>query len=427
MQVPECFSYLTDPRIIISTRLFMRKIHYGWVVVAVGSLVLFSCFGLARYAYSMLIPAMQAGLGLTYDKMGFIGTGNFIGYLISVLLAPRVMRRMTPRITISAGLLLLSVCMLCISISNSLALILLLYLVVGVGSGLANIPMMALITYWFRSEQRGRAAGLVIGGNGFGIMLAGFLVPMLNRQFGATGWRTGWLVLGLICLAVAVLAALVLRNNPGELGLEPVGKPVVAKTGQFADREHRGDGAVLLRLGLLYLVFGATFMVYGTFMVTTMVKEYGLSEAGAGYYWSWVGFFSLFSGVGFGALSDRIGRKWGLSIVFLVQSVAYLLAGLKAGSILLAVSIVLYGVAVFAIPAIMAAAIGDYLGVSRAASAFATVTIFFAVGQSIGPSVAGMIAKGTGTFGTAYLIASLLTLSAAVFAATLPSPRGEGS
>jgi hypothetical protein len=75
----------------------------------------------------------------------------------------------------------------------------------------------------------------------------------------------------------------------------------------------------------------------------------------------------------------------------------------------------------------MAAAIGDYLGVSRAASAFATVTIFFAVGQSIGPSVAGMIAKGTGTFGTAYLIASLLTLSAAVFAATLPSPRGEGS
>lgn len=404
----------------------MKKIHYGWVVVAIGSLVLFSCFGLARYAYSMLIPAMQAGLGLDYDKMGFIGTGNFVGYLVSVVLAPLVMRRFTPRITISVGLLLLSVCLLCIGISNSYVLALMLYLVVGIGSGLANIPMMALITYWFRSEQRGRAAGLVIGGNGFGIMLAGFLVPLLNREFGVQGWRAGWLVLGLVCMTVAVLAALFLRNNPGEVGLEPVGKPVVAQSGQFADRERRGDGAILLRLGLLYLVFGATFMVYGTFMVTTMVKEYGLTEARAGYYWSWVGFFSLFSGVGFGSLSDRIGRKWGLCIVFLVQSVAYLLVGMKMGSALLAASIVLYGVAVFAIPAIMAAAIGDYLGVSRAASAFATVTIFFAVGQSIGPASAGMIAKSTGTFSPSYLIASLLTLSAAVFAATLPSPCGEG-
>lgn len=402
-----------------------EKVHYGWVIVAIGSLILFSCFGLARYAYSMLIPAMQAGLTLSYDRMGFIGTGNFVGYLVSVVLAPMVMRRFTPRITISAGLLILSVCMVLISISSSFAPILALYLVVGAGSGFANIPMMALMTYWFRSEQRGKAAGLVIGGNGFGIMLAGFLIPLLNRQFGPNGWRSGWLVLGLICMTVAFLAALILRNNPGELGLEPVGKAVAAQPGQFADRERKGDGAILLRLGLLYLAFGATFMIYGTFIVTTMVKEYGLTEARAGLYWSWVGFFSLFSGVGFGALSDRIGRKWGLAIVFLVQSAAYLLAGLKAGSLLLGVSIVLYGVAVFAIPAIMAAAIGDYLGVSRAASAFATVTIFFAVGQSIGPAVAGMIAKGTGTFSTAYLLASALTLAAGAFASTLPPPRGD--
>jgi MFS family permease len=71
----------------------------------------------------------------------------------------------------------------------------------------------------------------------------------------------------------------------------------------------------------------------------------------------------------------------------------------------------------------MAAAIGDYLGLSRAASAFATVTLFFAVGQAVGPSVAGVMAKTTGSFCMAYLLSGLLTGVAAVFAAVMPEPR----
>ena len=58
------------------------RFHYGWIIVLVGFLVLFACFGLARYAYAMLLPAMQSGLQLSYDQTGYIGTGNFTGYLL---------------------------------------------------------------------------------------------------------------------------------------------------------------------------------------------------------------------------------------------------------------------------------------------------------------------------------------------------------
>jgi MFS family permease len=404
----------------------LRPFHYGWVIVATGALVLFACFGLARYAYAMLLPGMQASLGLPYDRLGFIGTGNFLGYLAAVVLSPLVLRRARPRALITAGLALLGTCLLGMSRSHSFAALFLLYALVGVGSGFANIPLMALVTYWFRSEQRGKAAGLVIGGNGAGIIVAGFLVPLLNRSLGAEGWRSGWLLLGLVALATAGAAAAFLRNHPAELGLEPVGRPLPPGAAALTPRERRGDGALLLRLGLLYLAFGATFMVYGTFIVTTMVREYGFSEAKAGLYWSWVGFFSLFSGVGFGALSDRIGRKRGLALVFAVQTAAYLLAGLRLGGAALVASIVLYGLAVFAIPAIMAATVGDYLGPARAATAFATVTIFFAGGQAAGPGGAGLIAQATGSFTAAYLLAALLTAAAALLAATLPPPAGEG-
>jgi MFS family permease len=402
------------------------RFHYAWVIVAIGFLVLFSCFGLARYAYAMLLPAMQAGLSLPYDAMGFIGTGNFVGYLLAVMLAPKVMARLQPRLTIALGLLLVGSCLVGMSRAHSFATAFSLYLLTGMGSGFANIPMMALVAYWFRSERRGGAAGLIIGGNGAGIVLAGYLIPFLNRVAGADGWRTGWLVLGGLCLAVAAAAALLVRNHPADLGLEPLGRPLPGTEEQLRPVEHRGDGMILLRLGLLYLIFGATFMVYGTFIVTTMVKEYGFSEAKAGFYWSWVGFFSLFSGVLFGTLSDRIGRKWGLAIVLALQTLAYLLAGLKPGNSLLGASIVLYGLVVFAIPAIMAAAVGDYLGLSRAATAFATITLFFAFGQSIGPALAGLMGKATDSFRYAYLLAAALTGVGALFATTLPPPRSGG-
>ena len=71
---------------------------------------------------------------------------------------------------------------------------------------------------------------------------------------------------------------------------------------------------------IAYLAFGATFMIYGTFIVTTMINEYHLDAKVAGAYWSWVGGFSLFSGLAFGTLSDRIGRRRGLLAVFVVPT-----------------------------------------------------------------------------------------------------------
>ncbi|HYQ92242.1 MAG TPA: YbfB/YjiJ family MFS transporter, partial [Candidatus Competibacteraceae bacterium] len=89
----------------------------------------------------------------------------------------------------------------------------------------------------------------------------------------------------------------------------------------------------------------------------------------------------------------------------------------------LVISIILYGCAVFAIPAIMAAAVADYLGLHRAATAFATVTVFFAAGQTLGPAGAGLLAKLGNGFSLAYIIAALLTFSAALFALNLPRPK----
>ena len=399
------------------------RFHYGWVIIALGFLVIFVALGLARFAYAVFLPGMHGGLGLSYQQLGFIGTSNFAGYLFAVIFTPFLIRRLQHRATVSVGLTLISLCMFGIGKSGSFAAIAVLYTLVGVGGGFANVSMMVLLPHWFRSQKRGTAAGIVCGGSGLGIIFSGFLIPLLNRELGADGWRSGWLIFSGISLSVAAGVAFFLRNTPAEMGLEPMGDAATLTPEQLKPRDEKGKGRILLRLGLLYGLFGMTFMVYGTFIVATMVKEFGFTESKAGLYWSWVGLFSLFSGVSFGTLSDRIGRNRGLALVFLVQTVSYLLAGSRLGGAALVLSVVLYGCAIFAIPAIMAAAVGDYLGVSGAANAFVLITIIFAIGQTIGPGGAGMIAGLTGSFTSTFLISSLLTLGAALLALSLPKPH----
>ncbi|WP_321394666.1 MFS transporter [uncultured Desulfuromusa sp.] len=399
--------------------------HYGWLIVITGTLTLFSCLGLARFAFGMLLPNMRDGLGLAYDQMGYLGTGNFAGYLFSVAITPTVLKIFRPRITISTALLLIAISLVGMSQSDTFLQLLILYALTGVGSGLANISTMVLIAHWFRREKRGLAAGLMVFGNGVGIIFSGLMIPLLNQNYAAHGWRVSWLLLAGITILISILAAFLVRNNPESLGLEPVGSKIPFSEKELCSSGTTHNGRVLVSLGLLYMAFGATYMVYGTFVVTSMVEEYGFSEVVAGRFWSWVGFFSLFSGIIFGTLSDRIGRKSGLIAVFSVQTLAYLLAGSGSGPLALLLSVFLYGIAVWAIPAIMTAAVGDYLGVTRAAAGFSFITFFFAAGQTIGPAFAGLMAEHYGSFSPAFLLSALVTAVAILFALSLPQPSGH--
>jgi MFS family permease len=263
---------------------------------------------------------------------------------------------------------------------------------------------------------------MMIMGNGTAIILTGFLVPWLNATFGGEGWRFGWLTLGAACLVLGSVVGLLLRNDPAEVGLEPLGAP---QPMNYVAEDTRGSyraSTILLHLGGLYLLFGLTYMVYGTFIVATMVDEYHFAEATAGNFWSWTGFFCLFSGVGFGVLSDRLGRRGGLMLAYAVQGAAYLLVASQLGPLALFGSVALYGLAVFAVPAIMAAAVGDYLGTARAAAAFSMVTFCFAIGQTIGPGVAGVMADAAGTFRAPYLAAAAINAVALLATLFLPRP-----
>jgi len=395
-------------------------LHYAWIIAFTGVWVIFSCLGLGRFSLGMLLPSMGASLGLTYGQMGLIGTGNFCGYMLSILFAAMLAKAMGPRRTVVLGLILVGGSMILISRARGFGDIMALYLATGVGSGLANIPMMGLVSQWFLSTTRGRAAGIMLSGNGIAIVLTGLFVPWINTVLGSQGWRTGWLTLGAVSLGVAVVAGTLLRNHPKEKGLSPLGTLGAAP----AKAKHKPAPArTMVHLGLVYALFGATYAVYVTFIVTAMVNERGFGESTAGKFWAVVGALSVFSGPLFGWISDRLGRKAGMVIVYSLFTLAYGLAGAAHLPVsFLYASIGLFGIAVWSIPTIMSAAAGDYAGPDRAVKALGFITLFFGAGQVIGPAVAGFLADALGSFSMGFWLCTGLTTLAVAGAALLKPP-----
>lgn len=395
------------------------SLSYRWIIVLAGTLGLFGALGLGRFSLGVMLPAMGDGMGLSYGQMGMISTANFCGYLAAVLGCGWISLRFGYRRVIFAGLLLIGLSMISIGRASSFYSVLLLYIITGIGSALANIPIMALIAVWFDPARRGRAAGLCVMGNGLGILVSGKAVPVMNTF--ESGWQLSWRVLGGVVLGIAFLCLVLIRNHPPTGAVQECeGKRRIHEN----NVKKRKPGAMYL-CGILYFLFGFTYVIYVTFIVTSLVQDHGFSEEAAGSIWAWGGLLSIVSGPLFGYISDCIGRKKSLMIVYSMQAVAYGTAALNGVGISVYLSIFCFSLVAFSVPSIIAALVGDLAGPEKAASLFGFVTFLFGIGQITGPALAGIAAEYTGSFSISFAMAAMLVMGAVVLSNMLPDRDRE--
>ena len=413
-----------------------------------GVLVVFGSLGLARFGYSVILPSMQAGLGMNNTQAGNLVTANLLGYVILSVIGGALAARYGPRNVITIGLALTGGGMLLTGLAGSFAAATVWRGLTGLGSGASNVPVMGLLAAWFAARRRGLASGIAVGGSSVALILVGPLVPRILTVYGETGWRVSWFLFGGIVLALAALGFALLRNRPAEMGLQPagdedVGRPELAHAprsiAQHPERSERTPHTPLdlsrvyrsptvWHLGLVYIAFGLSYIVYMTFFTKYLITEGGYSKEAAGNLFMLMGWFSLISGLIWGTVSDAIGRKWALVIVYLIHATAFALFGLWRVPAGFTLSAIAFGLAAWSIPAIMSATCGDVLGSRLAPAALGFITMFFGIGQAIGPSVAGAIADARGSFSLAFVLAAVVALLGAGAAAFLrPHAAAEAS
>ncbi len=402
------------------------RFHYGWIVIFTGLLVTIGAHGFGRMSYTLILPAMKDGLHFTYTDLGLLEMGNFIGYLFMAILGGLLAARFGSRLIISLALFLMSITLAGMGLVKSFGFALTMRTLTGIGNGAAYVPAMALGAAWFSARLRGLATGIVTAGIGAGTMIAGIIVPLILKSSVSEGWRHAWYTLGGAVLLIAIMAAILLRNRPKDIGLLPIGSD--KNTSLSASKENRtsslnwssvySKGRVWY-LGLVYFMYGFSYIIYVTFFVAYLVKEQGISPGEAGGMWALVGGLSTFCGLIWGGISDRIGRSKAITLAYGSLAFSYMTFAMTPAKGGLYVSAVVFGLSAWSVPTITAATAGDYVGARLAPACLGFITLFFGIGQALGPVVGGYLADHTHSFTNSFILAAGISLLGAILATQL--------
>ncbi len=378
----------------------MKTINYGWVIVGVGVLVKMAGLGFGRFAYPMLIPSMRGSLGFNYIEMGLLSGAIMLGYLLFSLIGGMLATRFGPKRIVIASLLCGSISMFFISRFSGFFPLLFFTFAMGGGGAGAHISMTTLPMAWFEESKLGRALGVVTGGTGLGIIVTGLLLPYLLSNLGKEAWRQCWLLLAMITFTVSVMCFFLLKEKPSQMNLHSLEISEDMETIVFPVRR---DGLTIRTIFVMYFIFGFAYNIYATYFVAYMVEEIRLTEKTVGDIWAIFGWMCTGSGLIWGFISDRLGRRKALLWNNGMISLAVLLPLLLHQTPFLALSAFLFGLTFLGTVTIIAASVGDQV-VEKRASVYGLVTLIHGIGQFLGTTIGGYLKDLTGTFQLTFIV-----------------------
>jgi MFS family permease len=235
-----------------------------------------------------------------------------------------------------------------------------------------------------------------------------------------------WYTLGTLTLFIALLNYLLIRSRPEDKDLQPIGNfPAPTATAFSFSWSTLYTSRTLWHLAGVFFTFGFSYIIYIQFFSAYLINEAAIGLEKAGSYLMLLGILSIFCGPFWGAVSDRIGRKYGLALVLLTQGISYLIFGLvKSGSGYL-ISTILFGLTAWAVPSIITAAVGDSVHPRMAPAALGFAILILGTGQALAPPIAGKIADLTGSFSAAFILSAAVALTGMAGALLLQRPGQE--
>lgn len=380
------------------------------VMVVLAILANGAALGLARFGYSLVLPAMQAGLGTSYAAMGAIATANFVGHMLAAPLAGVVAVRWGSRRVLAAAMAVVGLATFGTALAPTVPAAAAWQVLAGLGTGATVVAAYATAQLWLLPERRGLATGLVAGGAGWGMLVAGIVVPAVLAG-NAAGWRAGWVALGAPALLVTLAAVVWGRDRPERLA------SVAAPGGTTGGTSRRllYRNAALWWLSAIYLLWGFAYIIFVTFFGATAAAS-GVPHGQIGLAWMAIGAFAGLSGLVWGSVSDRLGRMPAIAVIFILQGLACVALGAATTLGWFAAAAVLFGLGGWGAVAIIYAAGSQAVGARLTPAAIGVLTLAFGIGQALGPLVAGLLNDATGGLAASSLLAAAVLFVASALA-----------
>lgn len=348
--------------------------------------------GLARFAYTPLIPALIAAGWFVPADAVYLGAANLAGYLAGALGARWTADRAGTAMTLRVAMALTAASLFACAFPLGFWWFFPWRFLSGATGGVLMALAAPSVLQAVPAARRGAAGGLIFTGVGLGIAASGTLVPLLMRW----GLSATWLGLGVVALG---LTALAWRVWPGE----------DHAAAAAARRAPAGLGPALGGLYVEYALNAVGLVPHMIFLADFVARGLGRGLHAAAGYWVAFGIGALAGPLAAGHVGDRIGFRTTLRLSFLLQAIFVVLPILAGSSVGLALSCFVIGAFV---PGIVAITLGRTRELipddpPRQAAAWALCTTAFAIGQAIaGYGFSYVFARTGGGYATLFLLAA---------------------
>lgn len=346
-------------------------------VLSAGIASLLLSLGVARFAYTPLLPVMQEQAGLGVTAAGWLAAVNYAGYLtgagVAAVISDLVLKDRLYRVgmvlaLVTTPMMALTTHEVLWGVSRYLA---------GLGSAAGMLLGTGLILNWLIRQDHRSELGIHFAGIGLGIALAASVVEVLHR---AWDWREQWYAFTVIGLLLIVPA---LRWFP-----KPARDTHTRSGTRMLDRP---PSALYFRLFVAaYFCAGFGYVIGATFMVAIVEDLPGLAGRGN----------LAFLVIGLGAAPasvywDLVARRFGdldtLVLAGGLQVVGIALPVVVGGLVPTLVGALLFGSTFVGMVSLVLTMAGRFYP-TRPARMMGKMTLSYGVAQIVGPAITGWLA-----------------------------------
>ncbi len=382
-----------------------EKTFNRWLVV-VGALLIQISLG-AVYIYSVFKPGLKTNFPEWSDTNLALPSQLVLAFFaIATILAGRVQDKIGPRWVATAGGIMLGIGLFIASTATNLAVFTIGFSIIGgLGIGTAYVCPIATCVKWF-PDKRGLITGLAVAGFGAGALV---FTPVAQSFMASSGVMKTFLYLGIIFFIAVVIGAQFMKVPPA--GYKPAGwNPPAPAAGAATVSKTDYTWTEMLakpQFWLLWLTYFAgctaglmiimnVSNIWQSFSLLDLVKNAPkipvsnykdiLTQAGAA-----VMTVSVLNAIGrivWGKVSDSLGRKTTLVVMFLYCGIIMLLLNVLSSYALFIFGVASVGFCFGGFLALYPAVTADFFGTANVGVNYGFMFTAYGAGGLFGPWLA---------------------------------------
>ncbi|MHC8285795.1 YbfB/YjiJ family MFS transporter [Pseudomonas sp. XS1P51] len=299
-----------------------------WLPIFAGLCASLVSIGLARFAYTPLIPSLIQAHWFSASDVVYLGAANLVGYLIGALIGHPLARRTSNKNALRLMMVAVTLSFFACGFALSVSWFFGWRLLSGIAGGAIMVLVAATVLPHVPASRRGLASGAIFLGIGLGIAGSGTIVPPLL----SLGLQDTWFGLGVLSLVLTAASWF--------------GWPSATHAATLTSSVDESKAPTDPRVYLLFAQYA--FMAAGLVPAMVFLVDYVARGLGAGSHvgaliWVMYGLGAIIGPVSYGFLADKLGARLSIRLVLVVQAIAVGLLSISSSFTTLALLAVILG------------------------------------------------------------------------------------